>query len=66
MRLLATSQYDIIRKNWAKVMAGDCMTWTEYIAEPEEEQNSFFDWFKAQAQDVISAERTDKALGFTA
>ena len=53
MKLLNTAQYDIIRKNWSKVMAGDCISWLEFNGESEEEQDRFFNWFCKQYNDTF-------------
>lgn len=59
MELLGTVQYEIIRKYWPAAMAGNAPTWEEFNAEPREEQNRFFKWFKEQTEDVLNSERSN-------
>ena len=54
MKLLNTVQYEIIRKHWHSIMAGECMSWSEFVAESEEEQDRFFNWFVNQYNDTFT------------
>jgi hypothetical protein len=53
MKLLPSVQYDIIKKYWGRIMAGDCMTYEQWTSETEEEQDGFFNWFVAQYNDTF-------------